>query len=403
DGPPQRKNIDTLRLKMTAQLEDAARKYHRHQCQEVLEALLLIARPSNATLRQLIARPDEAACQPILDLLAKSGRGGVIRLLLGFLEEPQAPLAVLRILGARTDARFVEHLLRTLATRPQRNANENLARIDTVAWAEPAHPLLAELSEGAQAGAVEMLLVTSVERSRVRDVLKHLLEQGNVGGRRAAAKAIVQFHGPEVDALLVRMLGDPDAEVRAAVIPHLRPRRIELALGRLIRMADSNEPAVRQALREALPEFSLQRFLGSFMHFDEEMQMMAGSLIRRIDDQVAEKLTAEMTGLSPVRRRRAVLAAAVMGMTHELEQVIIQLLSDDDHMVRVAAAQALAECKSVPSWEALRDALLDRSVVVKEAAEKSLEQISASLTSDAADELDDLPGTPAERTEYTPC
>ena len=48
-------------------------------------------------------------------------------------------------------------------------------------------------------------------------------------------------------------------------------------------------------------------------------------------------------------------------------------------MVRAAAAEALAGCKSMPTWEALRDALLDQSFVVKQAAERSLEQISQYL------------------------
>jgi HEAT repeat protein len=69
----------------------------------------------------------------------------------------------------------------------------------------------------------------------------------------------------------------------------------------------------------------------------------------------------------------------VMGLVSEVEQEIIKLLSDDDHMVRTAAAKALADCKSVPSWEALRDAMLDRSFVVQEAAVRSLELISRSL------------------------
>ena len=75
-----------------------------------------------------------------------------------------------------------------------------------------------------------------------------------------------------------------------------------------------------------------------------------------------------------------------MGMVSQLEKRIIELLSDEDHIVRVAAATALADCKSVPSWEALRDALLDRSYVVKEAAEGSLQRISEALMHHAGEQ-----------------
>ena len=62
-----------------------------------------------------------------------------------------------------------------------------------------------------------------------------------------------------------------------------------------------------------------------------------------------------------------------------MESVIIEQISDDDHMVRVAAAKILAECGTKPSWEALRDALFDSSVAVQEVAESSLLCISQSL------------------------
>jgi len=79
-----------------------------------------------------------------------------------------------------------------------------------------------------------------------------------------------------------------------------------------------------------------------------------------------------------------------MGLVDGMESVIAGLLSDDDHMVRVMAARALADSKSVPSWEALRDAMFDRSILVKEAAEKSLESISDWLTQHA-EETEDQP------------
>lgn len=75
-----------------------------------------------------------------------------------------------------------------------------------------------------------------------------------------------------------------------------------------------------------------------------------------------------------------------MGLVRELEQTIIGLLSDDDHMVRIEVAKALANCDTAPTWDALRDALLDRSVIVQEAAEQSLQQITHSLARETGQE-----------------
>jgi HEAT repeat protein len=79
-----------------------------------------------------------------------------------------------------------------------------------------------------------------------------------------------------------------------------------------------------------------------------------------------------------------------MGLLHDLEKVVIELLSDEDHMVRIAAAGALAECDTLPSWEALRDAMLDRSVAVQETAEKSLERICQSLSEKNRGDLEEV-------------
>jgi HEAT repeat protein len=179
--------------------------------------------------------------------------------------------------------------------------------------------------------------------------------------------------------LVLRHLNDPDAEVRAHLLVQLRPRKAPGALAKLIAMADSPEPVVREALRRALPEFTVGNFLANFDEMDDAARSTAGLLVRKIDCGIADRLRAEMQVLSPVRRRRAVLAAQAMGAVGDVEDAIAQLLSDEDHMVRIAAASALGEGKSVVSWEALRDALLDRSYLVKEAAEKSLEAISAAL------------------------
>jgi len=209
--------------------------------------------------------------------------------------------------------------------------------------------------------------------------LAEVLGWGKPAARRAAAQSLTEFDNPQSTALVLKHLDDPDPEVRAHLLVQLRPRNVPGALAKLIAMADCPEPVVREALRRALPEFSVETFLANFDEMDEITRSTAGLLVRKIDCQIADKLRAEMQVLSPVRRRRAVLAAQAMGAVADLEDTIAQLINDEDHMVRIAAAAALAQGKSLVTWEALRDALLDRSYLVKEAAEKSLEAVSAAL------------------------
>jgi len=376
---PKSKQQDIVRSRITQALEDGTRKFHRHQRSEVVEAFLMVAKQKNVTLRQLLQRPDESSHQAIVDLLSNSSKGGVLRLLLGFLEDPQMPHVASKVICNRCDVKFVDHMLRNIGSRLSKNVAETIIRFDSIAWAEPEHKTLKRLSSAGQEGAVQLLMGSSVERERVREVIGYLLLKGRPAGRRAAAKALAEFKGPEAAALTVQALGDQDPEVQAAIITQIRPRRIPGAMSLLIRMMDSLDERVRAALRQAMPEFTFRQFLTNFDSMAEQLQHIAGHMVQKIDSRATDKLIAEMTSQSPVRRRRAVLAAGAMGLIMNVEKLAISLLSDEDHMVRVAVAKALADCKSMPSWDALRDALLDRSIVVQEAAEKSLEQISRSL------------------------
>ena len=70
-------------------------------------------------------------------------------------------------------------------------------------------------------------------------------------------------------------------------------------------------------------------------------------------------------------------------------------------MVRLAAAEALADCETETSWESLCDALFDRSVVVQEAAERSLMRISRSLQKVPENEEEHANDVEEPNTEYS--
>ncbi len=386
DARTKPRDLRGLRDRITLDLEDAVRKFHRHRQSEAVEALLLLARQKNVTLRDLLSRPREASYAPIVELLRTSEQGGVVRLLLGLLDDPKAPLVVADVIGSRTDAKFVGHLARTVGAQPSRAVAESLRRIRNIAWAAPEHPVFAELDEEGQAGAVQVLVGSSVEGESVSAVLAYLARGGKPAGRAAAVRALKDAEGPGVNPIIVDALTDPCAAVRAEAVVQVRQRQILGAMSLLIRMVDDPAEEVREALKTAMPEFTFRQFLANFDHIDPEQRQVAGALVVKIDAYCVEQVLHELSRLSPVGRRRAVLAALAMGLVSKvskLEQRIIELLSDEDHIVRVAAATALADCKSTPSWEALRDAMLDRSYVVQEAAEGSLQRISAALAQHA--------------------
>ena len=375
----KRNDLDNSRRRVTLALEEAAGRFKTHRRTEIIEAFLLVAKQQNVTLRRILRQPGERSQQAVVDVLSNSTRGGVIRVLLGFLEDPQMPNAVKDILAHRKDVKFLKNLFQKTGPRPSRSVTTTLARFDSFAWAKLTNGLLKELDGTAQYNAVQLLMASSMNRDELFEILEFLLLEGRVGGRRGAAQRLAEFEGPRAEELVVKALGDEDPVVRSHLIRQVRSRQIPGAMSLLIGMVGSPHEEVRQALREALPEFTLQHFLASFDKLADELLPTAAHLVGKIDVDVRPRLTEEMEGRSPVRRRRAVLAATAMGLAGEMEQLIIERLSDDDHMVRIVAAEALADCDTMPTWDALRDALLDRSVMVQEAAEQSLMRICQSL------------------------
>ncbi len=375
----KRNDLENVRRRITSALEVAVARFDTHRRREPLEAFLLVAKQQNVTLRRFLREPRARSREALVDVMSNSTRGGVIRLLLGFLEDPRLPHAVKSVLATRTDLKFVENLLQKTGPRPSGSVAKTLARIDSIAWASPKHPVFQELDGAGQFNAVQLLTATSMDRGELFEVLRFLLVEGKPGGRRGAAQRLAEFEGAEADALAVQALDDEDPGVRAYLIRQIRSRQIPGAMSLLIRLVGSPQEEVREALREAMPEFTYRQFVTNFETMPEELLPTAGHLVRKIDTDVRPRLIEDLESRSRLRRRRAVLAAGAMGLVGELEQSVIERLSDEDHMVRVAAASVLAECETMPSWEALRDALFDRSVAVQEAAEQSLRQIIQSL------------------------
>jgi HEAT repeat protein len=59
-----------------------------------------------------------------------------------------------------------------------------------------------------------------------------------------------------------------------------------------------------------------------------------------------------------------------------VEEPVIEMLKDEDQILRAEAAAALGGCRSPAARSALEKALRDGSVAVREAAQRSLKEIS---------------------------
>jgi len=369
----ERRDPQVVRKHVVTTIEASILRFDKHRCREIVESFLVLVKSSNSQLRKILADPYNASFLTVVDVLTHNAQPGVMSLLLNFMDDPDSPHAALNALAHRNDVKFIKCLVEHVGDQPSAHHLTNLKRIKQIAWATTGHRALATFDDAAQFAAVGLVMLSGLGQFEKFEFIELLLNHGNVGGRRAAAKALADFSGADANALAKQLLADPDAQVQAAAVSQLRPRGIPGALTTLLEMIDSPFEEVRQAVRDNLDEFSFKRFLGAFDMLEDDVRQSTGALVKKIDPQTVPTLVNELEAPARTRRLRAMEVAEALDVVAELEPSILQQLGDSDHMIRVMAAQVLAACNTAATQRALREALLDRSVIVQETAEASLQ------------------------------
>lgn len=375
-----RRDPQLLRQHVLGLLELSVARFEKHRRQEIIEAFLILAARDNSTLKRILQEPQHSAFPALIELLTHGERPGLLRLALSFLDDPQAPLAAVNVLAHRGDEPFIRRLLAKIGGEPSQPIKVNLKRMESIYWLRDNLPLVDSFDDELQQAAVQLAVGSSMNRLQVYALIERLLTGGTPEGRRAASVALSQFKGTDANQLAVRALDDADPQVQANLLVQLRERGIHGAMTRLFEAAESPHEVVRKAAQQCLAEFSFKRFVASFDLLDPEVRASTGALVKRVDPATLDGLRQELTAQGRSRRLRGVEMAVTLGMVRETEEAVIALLQDDDHFVRIQAAEALANSDTPTSREALRGALLDRSVTVQEAAENSLRELTEAET-----------------------
>lgn len=374
DSDRKRRDPQLVRAHTITALERSIEQFLVHERLEVAESFLLLVNRENPILGRVLASRHHAAFQPIMEILRRSEQSGVIRLLLSFLEDTHVPVPVLKVVAERDDLRFVQALLRKVGRAPSKAVAQNLKRIDTISWLRAGPAFFEQLDDASQHGVVRLVMASGLPRLQVYNTIEYLLLRGKPGGRREAAEALDHFNGAEANALALRALDDRDPRVQSTIIPQLRRRGIPGVLSRMVGLVDSPHAMVRKAARECLSEFTFERYLGAFDMLDEEVRQSTGQLVRKIDPRAISQLTRELQSPSRNQRLRGLAVARAMDLVEPVEDEVVELLGDGDHLIRAEAAATLAVSSSMRSGLALDHALRDTHPSVRAAAQQSLGQ-----------------------------
>src|SRR5581483_7926987 len=91
-----RRDPQLVRKNVRTSLEQSVQRFIKHKRQEPIEAFLVLAARDNATLMQILLDPHHPSYLPVVQTLTHSPKPGVMRLLLGYLDDPQSPSAVIQ-------------------------------------------------------------------------------------------------------------------------------------------------------------------------------------------------------------------------------------------------------------------------------------------------------------------
>lgn len=352
----------------------AADRFPKHECREVLQTYLLLAKGRAGSLAGIVNNRGHPARRALFDIFLRETSPDVLAVICHFLYQPDVPDDLVSIISRRSDLPFIRRFLAAVGSQPDAVVVRNLKRFHNFRWLKDLPQLLPQLEEGEQEAILVIVTHARVSRNEALKAIGQVLLEGQPAGRRAAAEALAGFHGTEANALAIRAMQDQDPSVQAAIIPQLRHRGIFGALPYIVSKLDSRHPLVRRAARKTLREFKFTRFLQVWDLLAPEVRKNTGMLVKRVDPRAALLLRAELLSPFRLRRLRALEVAIELELVSRLESSIVSLLEDEDSAVRAQAARALVQSDSAESYRALLEASDDASAIVRSAVLQSLEE-----------------------------
>ena len=170
---------------------------------------------------------------------------------------------------------------------------------------------------------------------------KDLLISGGPAARVEACRAITQFDSQAADSVLKLLLDDYQPEVQAIAVAEARTRGATGMLPKLLKLLDSPHAVVREAAKDSLSEFTFAKFAAQFDSMSIEMRESTSRVVRKVDGNLVAELLEEMRSPRVAVRLRAITMAPLLSSDGAVVDGLLDLLEDREHLVRIAAADAL--------------------------------------------------------------
>lgn len=316
----------------------------------VVESILILGPSTHTTVKKTLWQASPDCRDRAGRLLMTSPHPKIMRQVIDSLKQSYPHPKAFEAVKIRADMEFLCELLRAISTKSGVMFEQNLKQIEHLDWIDISEHLFALIPPALQPALLTLVFMTKVPVEQKAQVQEWLLHHGGPAGRMAAAERAALLDENTIQHVLVDSLDAEDETVQAWAVTQLRQHAVPEAFGLLVQRLDSPSAGVRAAARAELSDFNLERILGLMDALDAATALRVGEIVRKIDEQVSQKLERELLHAIRPKRIRAAKAVVKFGFQPWLRASLLTLADDEDFMLRRTLAEVL---EFVPAPEVL--------------------------------------------------
>lgn len=350
----------------------------------VLRTLMTIGGPDDNAVRKLMFDRGENCRKASLALLKVDSQPELLDLLFDYLTHFATPPCIVDIIQTRSDMDFILHFLNRMPERPSKFLKANLSKLEDLTWVKNWATTIDRLPSSVHDRLVTVADHVPLDESVTTELKTWMVRHADAAGREASSEVLSLLPVEEASRILHDALVDDDPEIEAWATHCLRTQKLPDTFKQLLSRLDRNLDVVRDAARDELASFDLNRLLKNIGRLSPEQSRRCGRTLLKIDPNAPAELIAELTHPFRQRRLRAIEAAGAIGFIDEVLPTLLESLSDPEVSVRYAAVQTLGGQPSDEILDAIQELVTDENRSVRSAALEVLANVDRqAVTSNA--------------------
>lgn len=213
--------------------------------------------------------------------------------------------------------------------------------------------------------------------NRKLEWLSAIVADGSPVQRSAALDRLSKWDDAEATEALKRLVDHPDPEVAGQAAAVLAPRKVP-GLERVM-AAKLNHPSerLRQVAAEQVAEAGFEKFWEQYSALQPEVQQFAARKLRRMLDDLADRLSAKLAHADPEQRLQAVRVIDLCDLVEPALDALLARGQDPDARVRSAMIKLLGRVRDAQAEQVVTAALADPDRRVRANAIEALEMMHA--------------------------